>query len=500
MQANRSGTFESNRKWVVVSILLISLLLRWVLIIRGGQYFNSDETRYLISLNAARLLWQGQFGEALRQFTISPEHIGFKVIGLIPALTEHFVGPSLVIPAMFFSLFSVLNLYLIYLLARRNQVSSRESLYALFLAASCMSLLYYSRHLVPYDLAMSFGLMALYVALARTHPARVSLACGILSFLCFITYNGYWLFAGFASMANVLIHPEGTRKLILKAVMTTIGFATPLVVLILVMLRSGTDMIAAYRLFSASITQGSFQEGWSLPFEYFWHTENAIFLFLVIFSTFAIRSQFRNLGLDTKVWLGGLIFIYVCLLIPSTFLHYFVVYARLARQLTPFLVLLAAQGLVQLEAQIPSRLRISRLLLTMIFIQATWNYANAYQLSYPREFAAEAQIRFPEFEFSSKRLAYGAPVVCQHNGYAIENAKFYVAPPERIPRVQGQLLLSAPHPTNYQPYLYEGDPPEFRQIYRALKLRMNFYKLDEQFMTESNPAWKSLKSCITNEN
>jgi hypothetical protein len=500
MQANRSGTFDFNRKWVVAGILLISLLLRWVLILRGGQYFNSDETRYLISLDAARFLWQGQLVEAWRQFTISPEHVGFKVVGLIPALTEPILGPSLVLPAMFFSLFSVLNLYLIYLLSRRNQVSSRESLYALFFAASCMSLLYYSRHLVPYDLAMSFGLMALYVALARTHPVRTSLACGILSFLCFITYNGYWLFAGFASMANVLIHPEGTRKLILKAALTTVGFATPLTVLILVMLWSGTDMIAAYRLFSTSITQGSFQEGWSLPFEYFWHTEYAIFLLLVVFSTIGISSQFRNLRLDTKVWLAGLIFIYICLVIPSTFLHYFAVYARLARQLIPFLVLLSAQGLVHMEHRISSGRRIAHLLLAMIFIQAAWNYASAYQIRFPREFAAEAQIRFPAFEFSSKRLAYGAPVICQHNGYAIENAKFYVAPPERIPKVPGELLLSASHPTNYQPYLYEGDPPEFRQIYRTLRLRINFYELDEQFMTESNADWKSLKSCITNEN
>lgn len=499
MQANQSGTFEFNRKWVVASILLISLLLRWVLIIHGGQYFNSDETRYLVSLDAARLLWQGQLGEAWRQFTISPEHIGFKVVGIIPALAERIVGPSLVLPAIFFSLFSVLNLYLIYLLARRNQVFSRESLYALFFAASCMSLLYYSRHLVPYDLSMSFGLMSLYIALARTHPVRTSFACGILSFLCFITYNGYWLFAGFAMLVNVLIKTEGTRKLILRAVPTTTGFITPLIVLILVMSWSGTDLIAAYRQFSTSITQGSFQEGWSLPFEYFWHTEYAVFLFLLVFCVAAIANQFRNLRPDTKVWMAGLLFIYVCLVIPSA-LHYFVVYGRLARQLIPFLVLLAAQGLVHMESRISFRSTISRLILAMIFIQAAWNYANAYQISYPREFAAEAQLRFPAFEFSSKRLAYGAPVVCHYNGYAIENAKFYVAPPERIPKMQGQILLSAPHPTNYQPYLYEGDPPEFRQTYRALKLRMNFYKLDEQFMTESNPDWKLIKSCLTNEN
>lgn len=500
METNDSGTSKIHRKWVVLSILFISLILRWVLVLRGGQYFNSDETRYLVSLDAARLLWQGQPGEALRQFTISPEHLGFKVVGIIPALTEQIVGPSLVIPAMFFSFFSVLNLYLIFLLSRRNQDSSNESLYALFFAAACMSLLYYSRHLFPYDMAMSFGLLALYVALTPNQTKRTSLACGALSFLCFITYNGYWPLAGFALLTNVLIRHAKRSSPISKATFTAIGFVMPLVILMLAMLWSGTDLISAYRLFSTSITQGSFQEGWSLPFEYFWHTEYAIFLFLVIFSLIALTIQWKALKPHTKVWLGGFLFIYLCLVISSTVFQYFVVYARLARQLIPFLVLLAAQGLVQMENRIPSGRMITSFILVIVFIQAVWNYTNAYQVNYPRDFTNEVQIKFPDFEFSSKRLAYGAPVVCQYNGYAIENAKFYVAPPERNPQVQGQMLLSAPHPTNYPPYLYEGDPPEFRQIYRDLQLKMNFYKVDEEFMSEANPDWKSIKSCVTNEN
>jgi hypothetical protein len=127
----------------------------------GDKYYISDETRYEVSRNAAKFLSQGHFGEALKQFTFSPEHLGFKVIGVIPALIEHLVGPSLVFPAILFGLFSVLNLYLIFLLSQRVHASSNESPYALLIASSCLSLLYYSRHLFPHDMAMSFGLLAL---------------------------------------------------------------------------------------------------------------------------------------------------------------------------------------------------------------------------------------------------------------------------------------------------------------------------------------------------
>lgn len=495
---NNSRSFSAPRKWTVIGILFVSLILRWILIFRGGQYYNSDETRYEVSLAAARLLWQGQVGEALRQFTISPEHLGFKIVGILPALTEHIVGPSLALPAMFFSFFSVLNLYLLFLLAQRDQDSPNKPLYALFFAASCLSLLYYSRHLFPYDMAMSFGLMALYIGLARNHKGWTSLVCGGLSFLCFITYNGYWPLAGFAMLAHALIHGKQEASMFKKGALAALGFITPLVILILAMLWSGTDMISAYQLFATSITQGIFEEGWSLPFEYFWHTEHTITLILGILAILALIRLPRAQSRSTWLWAGGILFIYLCLVIPSV-LEYFVVYARLSRQILPFLVLLAAQGLMELETRISYGQRVTQFIFLVVIFQAAWNFYAAYQVGFPRDFAAEAQTRFPGFEFSSKRLAYGAPVVCQNNGYIIEHTKFYVEPPEELPRAEGQLLFSAPHPTNYQPYLYEGDPPDFRQEYRALRLQMNFYKADPEFMSETNPAWTTIESCVTAE-
>jgi hypothetical protein len=489
-----------NHTWLVMIVLLISLLLRWTLILRGGQYYISDETRYEVSRDVARFLLQGQVGEALQQFTISPEHLLFKVVGIVPALMEQLLGTSLGLPALFFSFFSLLNLYLIFLLAQRTAGSANQPLYALLLAAACLSLLYYSRHLFPYDMALSFGLLALYVVLRWAPSVQMSLLCGGLSFLCFITYNGYWPLAGFAMLANVFIADVEITRILKKIVWTATGFLAPLVLLIIVMLWSGTDMISAYRLFATSITQGNFEEGWSLPFAYFWHTEHAVILILGALAVIAILGQIRHPRRETLLWLGGIVFIYLCLLIPSVILHYFVVYGRLARQLIPFIVLLAVQGLAQLEHRAVFGHRIVALILITVFVQAGLNFVRSYALTYPREFVALAQSKYPPFEFSSKRLAFGAPVICQNNGYIMENAKYFVTPPEAVPQVQGALLLSAPHPLNFLPYQYDGDPPVIRHIFRKLELRMNFYKVDEQFASEAHPAWMSIKNCMVREN
>ncbi len=496
---SNSKYFFASGKWIVISILFLSLALRWVLILRGGQYYNSDETRYEVSREATRLLVQGQWGEALKQFTLSPEHLGFKVIGILPALLEQVTGPGLAMPAIFFSFFSVLNLFLIFLISKATSSSSPEPLFALAFAASSQSLLYYSRHLFPYDVSLSFGLLALFIPLVRDPSIKASFLSGVLSFLCFITYNGYWPLAGFAMLAHTLMNSKKVTSFAQNGIVTGLGFVVPLGLLIGGMLLSGRDMVSAYRLFATSITQGLFEEGWSIPFEYFWHTEGIVFLLLGALATLAITRPSRDQGRYTRMWAGGILFIYICLIIPSV-MEYFVVYARLARQMLPFLILLAVQGLIQLEHRVAHSRQIIQVMFIVIFAQAAWNYSSAYRIGFPRDFAAEAQVQFSDFEFSSKRLAFGAPVVCQHNGYVIENAKFYIAPPDRVPQVEGQLLLSAQHPVNYLPYLYEGDPPDFRQAYRRLKLKMNLYKADPEFMSEANPEWTAIEDCVAPEN
>jgi hypothetical protein len=252
-------------------------------------------------------------------------------------------------PAMFFSLFSVLNLYLIFILSQRIGTSSNESLLALLLAASCLSLLYYSRHLFPYDTALSFGLLALYVGLAENQTNKTSLACGCLGFLCFITYHGYWSLTAFAFLAHVLTNNETKIRLLQKAILTTVGFVVPLIILIIVAIGTGINILSEYRLFATTITQGSYAEGWSLPLEYFLHTEHLVILILAGLSFLAIINGFKYKKKYAGLWVAGILFIYLCLLVPSVFLHYFVVYGRLARQMLPFLILLAANGLAQLE-------------------------------------------------------------------------------------------------------------------------------------------------------
>ena len=105
MSFNDLKTIFTKHTWVVVCILVTSLGLRWSLVIKGGQYYFSDEHRYDDSRHAADLILQGQPAKAFSQLVTAPEHFGFKVVGIVPAVMEKLTGPSLVMPGMFFSIF-----------------------------------------------------------------------------------------------------------------------------------------------------------------------------------------------------------------------------------------------------------------------------------------------------------------------------------------------------------------------------------------------------------
>ncbi len=501
MKSSRLNSFTSRHTLIVAGILFFSLILRATLIVRGGQFYFSDESRYQISRDVAGFLLHGKIGMALADLVASPEHLGFKIIGVLPAAFETMFGASLSLPALFFSLFSVLNLYLIYKLSQRSGASPNQSILALLFAASSHALLYYSRHLLPYDTALFFGLLALYVGSNEEPTINTSLACGVLGCLCFVTYNGYWTLAGFAMLVHIFVRNNWDGIFWRKAILTALGFILPVLLLFILAHAFGINLFSEYRKFASSIRQGDFVEGWSLPFEYLWSAEHLNILIFGGLSLFSISRLFKNRDQNHQwIWAAGLLFVYVSLVIFSVLLHKFVVYGRLARQMMPFIILLAASGLSSMTERTSSAGRISWLVIALIMLQAAWNFAASYNVSYPREFAARIQAQYPDFEFSEKRLAFGAPTACRYNRYILENAKYFLTPPDSTPPENGTVLLSVFHPVNFRPYQYEGYPAAQRKKFRQLNLKMSFYEVNDEFRSEANPAWISIKSCVVKDN
>jgi hypothetical protein len=497
MDAKTPASAKPGQKYriAVALILLASTLLRWILVFQGGQYYFSDEARYQTSQQMTGLVLQGKIGDAGLLLFSTPEHLGFKVIGIVPALLEKIFGQSLVVPAMFFSLFSVLNLYLIFLLSKRVGASPAEALLALIFASLSQCLFFYSRHFMPYDTAMTFGLLALYVGLTDGRDARTSLATGALSLLCFITYNGYWTLAALAMIVHMFYRSQTVRDTLQKSIILGMGFLLPWIALMATSAGLGINLLEEYRRFAGTVTQGSFEEGWTLPFAYFWHAEHFLFVLLLLLALYALLR-----GKDRKavvLWGGCLLFIYLCLVLPSVFLHSFVVYGRLVRQIMPFLILLSANGWISVYQDTQTGRTIALAVLLVALVQAAWNFEITFSVAFPRDFVRQVQAQYTDFRFSPKRFLFGAPEVCEDNGYAMQNAKYFLAAPAAAQPVPGEILLSASHPVNFLPYQYEGYTPEGQQAFRTAQLKMVFYQLNSEFAKRQDLKKIGIMSCLT---
>lgn len=465
------------------AILAVSLALRLVLVFSGGQHYLPDESRYWTSRAAAKAFWSGDLGGGLGLLR-SADHFLFKVIGTLPASVEVLAGEWPAIPATFFALFSVFALGLLWAILRRLGENERTALFGTALLALSTTFFYYSRHLVPYDLAMASGLLALYVGLGKTERFRVSLGCGLLAAATFLTYNGYWVLAGFALVAHTLRAPRSIAGAARRALLAGAAFVLAIAALLAADRVFGGTLVQQLVAFSGSVTQGSFAEGWMLPFPYFWHAEHGLTLLwaaALLFGCWSLPGGQRREAL--LLGLAGVSFVYGSLFFFSMVIEKFVVYGRLARQLTPFFCILAALLLERLWTSSRRGRQAAIALLALAALQAGCNFRPALIQVFPAEF---------------HQLAAAAQGSAGPGNYQVLNAEYIWPEPKPAPR-EGVTLLRRSHPSEYLPLQYEGYDPQQRAKLRAadISLRLFFTPpgeriFDDGFESGGTGAWSQV--------
>lgn len=444
---------------ILLAILTLSFLLRVLLVLSGGQYYCPDEARYDRARAAADALWAGDlygFTQALH----SADHFLFKVIGVVPATMQIIFAPSPKIPALFFSLFSVASIWLMWGIMRRTGESERAALFAVSLLALCSTFLYYCRHLLPYDTAMAFGLLSLFVGLRTPSRAVDSILCGLFSLCAFLTYNGYWALAGFAMLTHTLRPPLTLGLCIRRAFISGLSFAVPLVAILAVsaaIASANGNLLQQFLAFSRTVTHGSYSEGWSLPFCYLWYSEHFLILLWAVALIYSLREYTIGSRKEAMILgLLGILFIYGTLVVFSVVLEKFVVYGRLVRQIVPFCSILAALFLERLWTSTPKGKSLVIVILTIAVLQAAVNFQQPLTQVFPVEFL---------------RLASEASVPTETGGYEILNAYFIYPEPLPVKEV-GRTIIWKRHPLEFLPEQYEGYTPDQRSKLRTNDISM----------------------------
>lgn len=483
----QTRSFTPSPTHVLLALLAAAVLMRAALIAAGVQD-TPDDVRYLRALSFYNTR---DFGAFLSYY----DHLGFTLISLVPAALQRNIalatGQSInqwfSIPAAVLSLSSVACIGLLYGIARRAGAKAKEALCVALLALLTSSLFYWTPYTLPYDVSMATALWALFLSMGRRmRPARL-FWIGLLIGFALLTYSAHWILCGVvlvvASLWPLFKGRQSLAHLFRRAACIGGGFAAPFAVLFL--LTSGRYLTGMLQ-FSETVTQGAFQEGWSLPFEVFYHAEHGLLLIWGIGLAAALGALFRHRSPRARriiLWGSALIFVYALLVLGSVVFERFVVYGRTARQMIPFILLVVGAGWAALPGLLrslplhPTASRLPQALLIAAALLALPNLIRPFALDAPRDAGLRALATAGDAPIGVDFTVTGSYADAQtfsppNARYTLFNAATIAFVTGTKPLPEGSIIFRMTHPLQFEPNLYEGAPPAERAILRQAILDM----------------------------
>jgi hypothetical protein len=398
----------------------------------------------------------------------SAAHPGFKLSMVAPAWVQGRLKRDLHLPSILLSLFSTANIWLVWRLARCGGADEREALWAAAAMASSNAMFYWSRHLMPYDLALFWALASASFALRPSPRPRDSFLAGVLGFAAFVTYAGSWSLVACVLAAHVLSAGREPRLAVRRAALGLAGLAAPFASFVLVIRMLGGELLATYGQFAATIVQGDFNEGHIVFLGYLWSAERLsalIWVAALAGTLWMLRScaaeDRRRAVLPLAILVGG-----------SNLLDKFVVYGRLARQVVPFCALLVGWAAVHAFRGRPWRWAEVAALAVLLACGLS-NMRVPLRQEFPKQFRqrAAAIMRNYDTAAGSGREPDRFRLLYDHHIYPY---------PDESPLLPGtEVLLESPHPLAWRPYLYEGYTRAQRDRFAAVNFSMQLVLLPD---------------------
>lgn len=465
-------------------LLALSSLLRLVLVVQGGQLYWPDERLYTHVVDIFDL-HRGRWFEIVKELFSTQDHLGFALLSALPAGVQIALGHALsrsgnglmILPGILLSQASVASIALVYAIALRAGRDRTEALIAAVVMAAATTMLYYARHLLPYDGAMLLALSALWFGAGVSR--RDSLACGAAASAAFITYNGYWLMAATVLLLHIAQEGRTTaRGALTRALTTAAGFVLVPVLITLVQLAVGAPLLfGGMRRLAGTVTDGYAPEGFTLPWAYFWHAEHGLLLlWLAAALLIVLERRPWNPGRrrTAMTWLSAAAFIYLGLGFTSAMLHVFVVMGRQSRQVVPFLCLATGAAAAELFTRARRSAVLAAICMAALAVQAGWNFRQPLQQRFPRDVIQEITTKYGPIDFDN--TIQGPPPAHEHveSQWVLFNAQHLFHPRAPRPPLPPSLLevTRFPHPLQFLPYQYEGNSPMERQVLRSNDIAM----------------------------
>ncbi len=475
-----STGFRSSYRLGLIVLLFVSLVLRLVLVARGGQYFWSDESRYGEAATALDYWEAGDKRAAVLQVMGSADHLGFKALMLGPAWLQKHVNSDIRTPSYIVSLFSLANILWVWLIARRTGAGEREAFWATAAMACANSMFYWARHLMPYDVALCLALACAYVAWKPKPRIWDSLLAGVLGFAAFVTYNGCWALVACILAAHVLRGWPDAWAMTKRSAFGLLGLAGSFCLLLEADMRLNVYLLQSYVDFAGTINQGNFNEGHVVFFDYLWQAERftaLIWLGALLAFFWLARKSSTDERRRGALWVAMIASLAAILIGGSDVLEKFVVYGRLVRQVVPFCALLLGWTVARLLKSRPAWRAAERVALLVLFACAAWSMAKPLRQQFPNGFGYHARLAIDGY--NRQIVAAGKAPIPSDRFRILYGGFIWPYPDEKPLPPHYETLLASPHPLAWRPYLYEGFNRDQRDRIEATDITMRLVLLKD---------------------
>jgi len=484
------------RQHPVLGLYLVAVVLRVILALNGGELYLRDEVRIWRLPYFVYQLFLVDPQTAFQQFYIGAvPHFGYHLVnapatllyGLLSYIANaelDFFAPQLLAVAS--APLNASHIILVYAIARRANASRRESLLAALMTLFSASLFYFSRHFIPYDNAMAFLLFGLFASLEEHSNWKHALVVGLITGFGFMVYYGYWMLAGLFLAAFVFRGFPSIKQLFVRTISGIGVVFWPAFFTLISIILGLSPFFNVMRRFSDSIVQGDYAEGWSLIWEYLWHAEQALLIILILGSLLVLipsakptshtslpRVWGRWAKLGEGQWLIMWAGLYALMALVSTGLELFVMYDRLARQLTPLMCLAAAAGF----SRFIHHRRTYNAAVILVGLLAFTSLIRPLTVQYPYQVVSRVVAEYGPVrrEYTADRMSFEYEYPNsddQDSDYTLFNAGYFFPLNEAHPLPDRTFIQRWDHPYLYRPYQYNGYTKRERQVIQDAHLSM----------------------------
>jgi hypothetical protein len=462
-----------------ILVLLVSLALRVLIAVRGGQFYWPDESRYGLAREAVAALAKNDRAEATRILLGTSDHILFRLLGVVPASIERLVFSEQPTPnafaAIFFGLFSVGSLALIWAIVRRITCSEVSATWSVALYAGCVTALFYTRHFFPYDVSLFFVLLAAWCGSQGGKPARAWLT-GFWVGIAYLIYNTYWNVGAVILVVYTLANPRSVLEVARRGFFAGLGLATPLAIIFVAARLAGFDLVKHAVEFSHTVTQGDFGRGGVFVLNYFCEAEGFYAALVVGLACgwIWVAAKTRRIS-PGAVWALAGAALAAELVFFSDVVPRFAIAGRMAKPILLFFAVSA--GIFAAETFRGSRRWLGGAVAVLLFVLGAQNFLPVVQQEFPETFQCYAKQRIK----AELKADPTAPL-------QVVNAHFFHRP-EFLPPLPGHdVLLHARHPLQFRPYVYEGYTEPMRDAFAAGDMTMRLVR----FTARDEWSWTPL--------